>query len=1301
MTKFGQRAVAILLSALLFVSALPVNAFAVKEDGRDDSVKTIEGLVFWGTSNVSRMYGDLYTAVLGTSAELNSGRFDVMEHEWASYHSTSKSIGETPHNSLGGGYDYLNLGKFSNYTVEDAPDYAVLRNAYQDWDPSNEGDLRVSNGQTSYYASQTVGKPGWREGAIKSLREHIEAGVLGHSSHKSDPQGWDIDKTAVVIWAGEDWVVRNQDSSDIGLPTGKANAEHLQWYWMGLGIEPWGDEYHYYDHYFDPCPGANGLDSHGDVLHQHVDGGMAEVQREVPLAPIQGAHYGSEGLEVTECDHENITNCNRLNDVDHVYNKTDKIGSGGGMHHSLVFYNSYMVRDFLLTDWQEDGDPGELDEPHMDAENSGFAYNSEQDGITVKPDHIMTEISDKLPGYSSSDPVKLPSQVGLCFGRVLSGYGYSVEYLQQNVTRDNEGNYSGASTSVMTDDEGNVVYQTEKDPVTGETLYTDEVNPFTGEPEPVYITDPETGEPIPEEGASVDKVTTEKVWVCKYHPAEYTPIDGSTVWRTSSDERAAHYGTDWGDTESHNHDTGVAYRRYAHNGRYWDESAADYVGDVVLDFDDYGDRIPGYAGAAGDDDEPFELIATKDHANGPSTWAFLHIRDVKVGTSTDYVYRWKYDQCKHTGKKTLYLTRTSSGVLKDSIGNDTYDETVTRYYYVVRPGSWSVSTPHRGFAFYDEYLLSNGNTTTGRQYGTSSRVRLMPERAIVGFYYDIEVETLIDVDIYERQFAYETYKPAWYEWYQIEIPLHTRCDWDLAPDTGYADSWHTHQYGGIGGFVDGFPVDPEKDDDGVADGRLHVIPTEREDQRAGYGSNADGRFASYMGEYPVFGEQNWGVFVETTQDAQEGAALDPSTFNRVYVLPYDHAEDYTEIQTWFTNPDKPIMKVISEARSVRGYIDYLKDWFSKDEWADEYSTKKGSLKFYIFGLPAYNKAIYDDQKDEIWTDTKDENNVDVAWMTDSPDKPAAHYQDGEEIDEIARTDRIEEARKTYGQMLKTYASSATYIDIYDETAVSRPYYRYQNLFSSDYMDEGHEINAQHGKWYDQNTNIWVFNLMWNSILKDNPRDPWGDPISTSFYAVASTLATYANGIISVRGRSLPEGSEEGATPESPHTLAELTGNGGSGVKTNAGIAGIVMGYGDESYQFREGYTSTDTATTSSIAYNGLVGLEVPHNTDDAKTLKDDSGMYLYSQYGKLLADLGLDEVSEEHPVSPRILPGLLLSGTYVGNSSLSVLWSSTIDLLRMLNPFGILAQCTQIANDAASLEFASSSTNSQANQWFA
>lgn len=1423
MAKFGQRVVALLLSALLLVSVLPLEAAKA-----DDSTKTIEGLVIWGTSGVSRMYGDLYGAAFGegnTSSSL--GMYDAMQHEWASYHSSLKTFEDTPVSPLGGDYGYLNLGKFSNYTVADAPDYAILRNAYDGWSGSNASDLRVSKGQTSYYASQTVGSAGWREGAIKSLRESITHGVLGSGSHISDPMNWDIDKTAVVIWAGEDWVVRNQDSSDEPLPSSKANAQHLQWYWMGLGTEPVGEDYYkYYDHYFDPCPGSNGIDKPGDVLHQHVDGGVAEVARVVPLATIDGSHYGSGGEAVKECEHENQENCNRLNDVDHIYS-SGNAGSAGTMHHSLVFYNSYMIRDFLFSDWQEDGNPGVNDEPHMDLD-SGFGYNYEEDGITSIPDHVLSEISDRLPGPPNDTDMKLATQAGICFGRVLSGYGYSVEYLQQDVlgsqNADGSYSYTGASTSVMTDESGAVVYQTEKDPDTGETLYEPELgpngtplyltksgeyaevgdvpadqfetdgngkfiqkdkkDPFASETPvdkyilqdgkriPVYLkedgsetTDPseaaqqeqkkvatdaagkpkykdgkpvyltasgaettnpdeattetvpvrqktvddripiykldENGEKIPEEGVSVDRYQSQEIWCCKYWPAVWVGVTESS-WTES--------GASWdpdryeGDEQDHHYDTDTPSRRFALDGYYWNEDTEDWDGQRVDTSDRYG-RGP-------------EVLASTDR--GPDTQIITHIRERWVGT--DIAEKTETFSKDDNGK--VYKARNFYASEEDAAAYaNPRTKAASAGTYIVRKITTSDVAAKTGYKItsgYDwDYMVYNSIKGTYRYpgkgtavAGTSNLRKLyLYAGEIIYFRFSGTATVKTEVDVYAREIAFESYTPAWYEWYKVNIPIHERCDYDLKADTGYADSWHTHQYGGIGGFVDGFPVDPEVDtQDEAQDGRVHIMPTEKIDHRGEYGSNRGDQLFDVvitLGENDPAMRELYGVWHEETVGSQGAgyvydylddatvAAIQADDMDTSTLTPTggasDHGDDFTEVQTWFTNPDKPIMRAQSEARTVRGYIDYLKDWFGKEAWDDYYSEKKGTLKFYVFGLGAYNKAYYEDQRDEIWTDGEtapDSNNTGTAVMNGFG--PAAKYKElGGRIDEIARTDRIENSRQLFSKTLRSYLRGATYIDLYDQTAQSRPYFRYQRLWSSAYRhEEDREINAQHGKWYDENTYIWVFNLIWNTILLDNPRDAWGDPIAASFYSASSALATYANGIVSVRGRNT--GEDESATDL--HKLTELTQS--SGNRTNAGNAGSAMGYGDESYDFKEAYTAYDSATSSVIDYAGILGLE-----NQSGSLSDKSGMYLYAQYGRLLSDLGIDEVDEEHPVSPRTLPGLLMSGVYIGNSSLNVIWTTAIDLLRMLNPFSFLAQATQIANSAEAVKFTGSTTDDYANHW--
>ena len=1434
MTKFGQRVVATLLSALLFISVLPI------EPAKADSKKLMDGFVFWGTSGISRLYGDLYGSLFG-DGEQRKGKHDAEQHEWATYHSTEQSFQDTITSPLGGDYGYLNLGQFRYYTVADAPSYAVLSNDHDGWSRYNTSDLRVSKNQSWLRPDRDGGD----DSLVGSLRNTIEAGILGKNTHKSDPQDWQIDKTAVVFWAGEDWVVRNADSSDIGLPSGVGNAKHLQWYWMGLDIEPRGTKYKYYDHYFDPAPGANKIDKHGDVLHVYVDGGVSEVARQVPLSSIWGSHYGSGGEAVTECEHDNQQNCNRLNDVDHVYSSGDPGSANASYHHSLVFYNSYMIRDVMLSDWKEDGNPGPKDEPHMDLD-SGFQYNYDEDAITRAPDHILTEITDKLPGYSSSDPVKLPTQVGLCFGRVLSGYGYSVEYLEQDVSQNKDGSYSGASTSVMTDENGAIVYQTEKDPETGETLYEPELgdngtplyltkkgnyyeegslpadeefelddygrkiqkdkqDPFAasrppvnkyilvdgqripvytrdhsdpgydkddpstwettnpdeaatvtqkkqatdaaGKPKysagkPVYLTptgeettDPEAaaeetvlarateqetripvykldaeGKKIPEEGVSVDRNRTQKVWCCIYHEPVYVPVTSSS-WSENDKFSRATWDPDLydEDEQDHNYDTGVPSRRYARNGYYWDENTERFNGQKV----NTAERI-------GRGPEKIDVAVA-----GPDTLYYTWIRERYLGKKT-IVDTTDYDKYKPICDDPFYYSSARNRYYwnDETQEFEATTDSYTGYYYFkkitaadVRANIGATSVTLTNWQFYlvpkpgysgTPYYAGKGVYRHGR-YELRVPYNYKVQYAFIG-----SVTTTVVVDEYCREVAYEEYHPAWYEWHQIEVPLHERCDYDLAPDTGYADSWHTHKYGGIGGFVDGFPVFPEVDDDGEVDGRVNKIPTEKEDHRIEVGENAGGTFEEYLdqhkGEPQV--DLDYGVWHEEHIDDLIDEGMDRPTLGGKG-SEADHGDDFTEIQTWFTNPDKPIMKSQSEARAVRGYIDYLKDWFGKEAWNNYYSEKQGTLKFYVFGLGAYNKAYYEDQRDEIWTDGEtapESNNTDtVSVSVRHSESDSDFFTDGwgSPIDEIKRTDRIEEARKLFGKSLRSNLRGGTYIDLYDITADSRPYFRYQSLWSSAYRhDDSHMINAQHGKWYDQNTNTYVFNIMWNTILKDNPADPWGDPISASFYSASSALTTYANGIVSVRGRNLAdksgkssgessEGESGGTEIKDLHKLSELSDNDTLGeLKFNAGIAGSAMGYGDESYDFKEAYVAHDSASSSVIDYVGILGLE-----DQSGTLTNKSGMYLYSQYGKLLEDLGIDEVDEEHPVSPRTMPGLVLSGAYVSNSALHLLWSTTIDLLRMLNPFGILAQSTQIAESAEAAKFTGSTVDAGANTW--
>lgn len=440
--------------------------------------------------------------------------------------------------------------------------------------------------------------------------------------------------------------------------------------------------------------------------------------------------------------------------------------------------------------------------------------------------------------------------------------------------------------------------------------------------------------------------------------------------------------------------------------------------------------------------------------------------------------------------------------------------------------------------------------------------------------------------------------PARYDWTQKTIIVHTRCDEDLAPDPGYADSWHTHLYGGVGGIESG---------------------TDTEDATAEH-------------------------YVNGTYEGLAGSEG-------------DHSNDYVEVKTWYTNPDKPIMKVVTETRHVTGYIDYWKHTFSSE------------LKVYVFGLGPYNKAIYDDQKDEYWADgdagldangnvvTNNQGTAMVStanpeWLVSASDLSAGDLATVGSIDEIKRTDRIDNARQSFNTALKSNLSGAKFVDIWDIVLDHTPYFRFQNIINSGDVTRS---DAQHGKWYDQGTNNWIFHMMWSTILNDNPNPEQDDAIDISLYGTSCALTAYANEVLSPSGRS------DGDTVV--HTLNDVLVAGPSG-------AGAVLGYGDTDYGFSPYITTNQSETSSVVDYKSLIGLE---------NGSDGSSMYLYARYGKLLSDMGIDQTAVTTSISPRMVPGMLMTVFYVANSGLSMIWEVSLDILKMFNPFQVLHDASSIS----------------------
>lgn len=1027
-----------------------------------DASSKVDGLIFWGTSNVSRLYGDLCNEVYSDS---RYGQEEADQHIWTSFHSAG-----------GAGYDYLNAGKFANYTVSDAPDYAVLADWYSGWSTSNTDDLRISAGQRSLSGAV---KPsywsftgdGTSAPSVVPAQVDLSGSVMsvadGIRSAQND-RGWDMDKTAVVLWAGEDWVVRNKESDDSGLQAGGSLTDSarkiLQVDWMGLDVETnFSAEFPELAHSFDPAPWVSSMDPYGDVKHENTEGQLL-------------SHYGKEMDDVKECPTDSrgwVDYAKRLSGLPSGGLYTDATSANGDFQHAYVYGNSYRIRDELLGDWvgTVSGDM---------VNGSGFSYNLSDDHIDVTLSHSLVSETDAFPSN-----VSLSQQAGQAYARVISGYDYQVEYLEHD---------------------------------------------FSKTPPPA-------------------QVQSGKYWFGTYSGEYYCekPEYTERSW-TSSSSSEAH---DWEDDGA---EGSVTYKP----GEYPVADSDEYFV-IVKRTDDSSsaDTDAGGKASGNSDSKPKPVHANPETYTNPNGYpAIKQVKIVKTGSKQKPVYA------------------------DDGVTVDHYD---TEYSYTQ----------------YARYIV---------------------------------------------------HYPARYDWSEedlnppgtpVEDRVYDRCDKDLNgdgipdPAPGYADSWHTHLYGGADGFRNG--------------------TNDTVDSRPEVEHYADGSFGGLTGSEA------------------------------------DHKEDYREIQTWYTNPDKPIMKVVVETRDVTGYADYWRK-----------AAGDANLMIYVFGLGPYNKAVYDDQKDEDWLysdgsvserdtngdgvfnehDRVSTNNAGTALMTSSADPGPNHVKaewllGGTEenewdlparggggtsgsIDEIARTDRVDSARRTFNQTVKSNLRGVRFIDIWDETYYQTPYFRYQDNFLA---DGTLSLNAQHGKWYDQSTNNWIFHMIWSTILRDNPEPQGDDAIDLSLYGVSCALTAYANEALSPAGRE-----DNGLVI---HAISDILSAGPSG-------AGAALGYGDSDYGFQPYIMTGLSETSSTVDYQALLEL-------------DDPALYEYARYGHLLQDMGLDQTAAASVVSPRLVPGILMTSVYIANSALSVIWSCAVDLLKLFNPFQVFHDASAISTAAKSGMYGSQS----------
>lgn len=230
--------------------------------------------------------------------------------------------------------------------------------------------------------------------------------------------------------------------------------------------------------------------------------------------------------------------------------------------------------------------------------------------------------------------------------------------------------------------------------------------------------------------------------------------------------------------------------------------------------------------------------------------------------------------------------------------------------------------------------------------------------------------------------------------------------------------------------------------------------------------------------------------------------------------------------------------------------------------------------------------------------------------------------------------------KTFNETLRSNATGLSFLDLFDEILAHNPYYR---------------DGSDHGAYYDDQTLCWIFHLIWNSVLNDNPNAPSPDPVDQSFYSLSCSLTSYMNNVLS-------SGADE---MHAHHTLIEAATD-------SVGNAGAFLGYGDEDYDFTPYLTGIASASSSVIDYGSLIGHEGGTNEQ-----------YLYARYGYLLKDLGLDAVGTPAVVGfGRWIPGALMIVMYVISTAVPVLFSGIMDLLQLLNPFQFFAHASNIAAQA-------------------
>lgn len=179
-------------------------------------------------------------------------------------------------------------------------------------------------------------------------------------------------------------------------------------------------------------------------------------------------------------------------------------------------------------------------------------------------------------------------------------------------------------------------------------------------------------------------------------------------------------------------------------------------------------------------------------------------------------------------------------------------------------------------------------------------------------------------------------------------------------------------------------------------------------------------------------------------------------------------------------------------------------------------------------------------------------------------------------------------------------------------------------------------------------------------------------IGTSMYDVSTALTAFANYVVGPNSNDKHGDVVVGGAVDANRSfkLWELS-DAADASKVKIGGAGCFIGYGDASKGF-VGYlmsNATNSVTTSS--YGSYADQDTAGG--GSKNLGDNGKSYTYVRYGRLLNDLGIDEMGNPSGTGwDRGSMGVVLQGVYIISSFIPKLFEIAFRIMDTLNPFRFL-----------------------------